>query len=129
MGDGRVHATTTAGWDIYYWPVVAARIVPALYALARAYCKMHNSDNGNGRKVVSRLPDSEKTPLEAAMEDVQAKTAAVAEAKVNIGVARERAAAQAKESINAAKVATERAKAALIESRKAFDRAVRAATK
>ena len=55
MGDGRVHATTTAAWDTYYWPVVAARTVPALYALARAYCKTCDSDSGNARKEVKHL--------------------------------------------------------------------------
>lgn len=53
------------------------------------------------------MAEETKTPVEAAMEDVNAKTKAVADAR---------------KALDAAKVA-------LAEARKDFDRAVRAATK
>lgn len=71
----------------------------------------------------------EKTPLQAAMEDVNRKTEAVAAAKRNIGVVRADADRERKARIRAAHAVLTDAKAALEQARKTFDREISAAQK
>ena len=73
--------------------------------------------------------ETPKTPLQTAMEDVQAKTEAVASAKRNIGTVRDAATRERKAKITAAHEKLTDAKAALEQARKVFDREVRAAQK
>ena len=76
-----------------------------------------------------RTPETPKTPLQAAMEDVQAKTEEVAFAKRNIGTVRAAADRERKAKIQAAREKLTDAKVALEQARKVFDREVRAAGK
>jgi len=71
----------------------------------------------------------EKSQLELAMEDVQAKTADVADAKAAIGTVTDEANLARKAAIREAHERLNAAKSALEGSRKSFDRAIRAASK
>ena len=75
------------------------------------------------------LDETPKTPLQIAMDDVNAKTEAVAAAKRNIGTVRAGAVSEGKAKVRAAHAKLDDAKTALEQARKVFDREIRAAQK